>query len=148
MDYRNPDYQAMGYAPIGAFAPRRETRYGGFWIRVAAYLLDLILLVLVQLILDQALDSSAQVALLNGLFGWFYFAGCESMLGGTPGKRICGLRVVDEDGRDISFLRATGRYFAKFISSLILMIGFIMVAFDSEKQGLHDKLAGTYVIKD
>ena len=58
-----------------------------------------------------------------------------------------GLRVVDEQGQRISFARATGRFFAKFISALILMIGYLMVAFTDRKRGLHDIMAGTLVVK-
>jgi uncharacterized RDD family membrane protein YckC len=55
--------------------------------------------------------------------------------------------VTDQDGNNISFMRATGRYFAKIISGLILCIGYLMVAWDGQKQGLHDKMAGTLVVK-
>lgn len=136
----------MGYAPVGAFAPR-SIEYGGFWIRVGAYFLDAILLVIVYVILTQTLKSDIQIALVNGLIGWLYFAGCESMMGGTPGKLALSLRVTGTDGGNISFLRATGRYFAKFLSSIVLLCGYIMIAFTSNKQGLHDKIANTLVIK-
>ena len=139
------DYQSMGYAPVGAFAPRIV--YGGFWIRVGAYLLDAVLLLVVQLILQQAMDNSTQASLASAVFGWLYFACFESMMGGTPGKLVLGLRVANVSGGNISFLRATGRYFAKILSTLILLIGFIMVAFTSKKQGLHDMIAETVVLK-
>jgi uncharacterized RDD family membrane protein YckC len=58
-----------------------------------------------------------------------------------------GLRVVTDQGQRLTFLNATGRYFAKFISALILGIGFLMVAFTDRKRGLHDMIAGTLVIK-
>ena len=58
-----------------------------------------------------------------------------------------GMKVTDLAGNRISFLRATGRYFAKIISALILFIGFIMVAFTEKKQGLHDMIAGTLVVR-
>lgn len=137
----------MGYAPVGAFAPRPAIKYGGFWIRVGAYLLDAILLVIVQLILQQAMDSPTQASLASAVLGWLYFAGCESMMGGTPGKLVLGLRVTNMAGGNISFLRATGRYFAKILSGIILMIGYLMIAFSGNKQGLHDKIAGTLVVK-
>jgi len=66
---------------------------------------------------------------------------------GTIGKSLLGLRVTDFEGNRISLLRAVGRYFAKIISAFILLIGFIMVAFTEKKQGLHDMLAGTLVLK-
>ena len=58
-----------------------------------------------------------------------------------------GLRVVTSDGQRLSFLNATGRYFAKILSAIILCIGFIMIAFTDRKRGLHDMIAGTLVIK-
>ena len=85
--------------------------------------------------------------LVNGLIGWIYFAGLESMAGATLGKMVFGLQVTDENGNSISFLRATGRYFAKIISALIFCIGYLMVAWDDRKQGLHDKMAGTLVAR-
>jgi uncharacterized RDD family membrane protein YckC len=63
------------------------------------------------------------------------------------GKMAMGLRVVTSDGQRLSFMNATGRYFAKFISTLIFCIGFIMIAFTDRKRGLHDIIAGTLVIK-
>ena len=62
-------------------------------------------------------------------------------------KKALGLSVTDLSGNRIGFGRATGRYFAKILSGLILLIGFIMVAFTQRKQGLHDMLAGTLVYK-
>ena len=58
-----------------------------------------------------------------------------------------GLRVVTDQGEPLSFANATGRYFAKYVSWIILGIGFIMVAFTDKKRGLHDMIAGTLVIK-
>ncbi len=65
----------------------------------------------------------------------------------TLGKRACGLRVARLDGGRISLARAIGRYFAKFLSALILCIGFLMIAWTRRKQGLHDILAETLVIR-
>ena len=77
-----------------------------------------------------------------------YFALLESSeRGATVGKMAMGLRVVTSDGQRLSFMNATGRYFAKILSFLILCIGFIMVAFTDKKRGLHDIIAGTLVIK-
>ncbi len=66
---------------------------------------------------------------------------------GTFGKQICGLAVTDTRGQRISFGRALGRYFAKFLSALVLGIGFLMVAFTPRKRGLHDLIAGTLVVR-
>jgi len=79
--------------------------------------------------------------------GWLYFALMESSSkGATLGKMALGIRVTDLNGNKISFGRATGRYFGKIISGLILYIGFIMAGFTQQKQALHDIMAGCLVI--
>jgi len=78
-----------------------------------------------------------------------YFAGMESSLRqATYGKIMLGVKVVDEDGFRISFWRAVGRYFAKYLSIFTLFIGFLMAAFTKKKQALHDMVAKTLVIKE
>jgi uncharacterized RDD family membrane protein YckC len=72
----------------------------------------------------------------------------SSSMQATLGKMALGLKVTDLNGKQISFGKATGRYFAKIISAIILLIGFIMVAFTEKKQGLHDMIAGTLVVKN
>jgi uncharacterized RDD family membrane protein YckC len=59
---------------------------------------------------------------------------------------VLGLKVTDLEGRRISFLRATARHFAKIVSGMILLIGFIMAGFTERKQALHDMIAGTLVV--
>jgi uncharacterized RDD family membrane protein YckC len=140
--------------------------YGGFWIRVVAYIIDAILLNIVFGVVaaivginlipaDPAkMDPEAMVSQMGGLqlvavvVTWLYFALMESSArGATVGKMVVGLRVVDESGNRISFLRATGRFFSKIVSAVILMIGFLMIAFTDRKRGLHDMMAGTLVVK-
>jgi uncharacterized RDD family membrane protein YckC len=65
----------------------------------------------------------------------------------TVGKMALGIIVTDLEGRRLGFGRATGRYFAKILSALILGIGFLMAAFTERKQGLHDMVASTLVVK-
>lgn len=88
---------------------------------------------------------------LNGfeiLLMWLYYAFLESSSWqGTIGKKAVGLRVTDMNGNRISFGRATGRYFGMILSGVICFIGWIMIAFTEKKQGLHDMLAGTLVLK-
>ena len=64
----------------------------------------------------------------------------------TLGKLVIGAKVVDANGEKLTFGRATGRYFAKYISTLLLLVGHVMVAFDERKRGLHDMIAGTCVV--
>jgi uncharacterized RDD family membrane protein YckC len=144
----------------------QSTGYGGFWIRLLAYLIDGILLNVVFWVLalvigvklipaDPATMNSPDMLLEMGKFEvvavvvtWLYFALMESSpRGATVGKMVCGLRVVDRQGNRISFGRATGRFFAKFISGMILFIGYLMIAFTDRKRGLHDIMAGTLVVK-
>ncbi|ABS56803.1 RDD domain containing protein [Methanoregula boonei 6A8] len=90
---------------------------------------------------------AAAVGLLVIVVPWLYYAGFESTRGqATPGKVLMSLQVTDLEGNRISFGRATLRFFAKFISILIIFIGFIMIGLTKKRQGLHDKIAGTLVL--
>jgi len=152
--------------------------YAGFWKRVAAYILDAIVLFIPNKIILWLMGSSAaeetlqqaQLAspsdpqvllaammqfysammpafLITGVLAWVYFAVCESSpWQATVGKLALGIRVTDMQGARISFLRALGRYPAKFLSSIILCIGFLMVAWTSRRQALHDMIASTLVL--
>jgi uncharacterized RDD family membrane protein YckC len=85
---------------------------------------------------------------LQFLAWWLYFAVFESShWQATIGKRLCGLIVVTEDGSRLSFARATGRFLGKYISGLILSVGYLMAAFTARKQALHDIMAGTLVLR-
>ncbi len=97
---------------------------------------------------QQQFYASMWPAMLLGLvLGWLYFALCESSAWqGTVGKLALGIRVTDLQGQRITFARALGRYPAKILSSLILGIGFLMVAWTRHRQGLHDMIAGTLVL--
>lgn len=121
--------------------------YAGFWNRAVAILIDGVLLAIVGLITNILLNENA-AGFVGFLVGWFYFARMESSARqATFGKSAMGLVVTGIDGNRISFLRATGRYFAKWISAVILLIGYIMAAFTARKQALHDILASTLVLK-
>ena len=88
------------------------------------------------------------VNLLLIVIGWLYFALMESSkLQATLGKMMIGVVVTDLEGNRISFGRATGRYFGKVVSSVILLIGYIMAAFTKRKQSLHDIMAKCLVIR-
>jgi uncharacterized RDD family membrane protein YckC len=143
------------------------TQYGGFWIRVVAYIIDAIVLTIATIPIalifgismmagldptavpdDATAGGNLLANLLSVVLGWLYYAMMESSaMQATLGKKALGMIVTDESGQRIGFGRATGRYFAKILSALILLIGFIMVAFTERKQGLHDKLAGTLVVR-
>jgi uncharacterized RDD family membrane protein YckC len=136
--------------------------YGGFWIRVLAYIIDSMILqfastVLIGIGFGVALavfgteDAMAGVAVFvaYGLalpLNWLYFAIMESSVWqATLGKQALKLIVTDQHGDRIGFGRATGRYFAKILSALIFLVGYLMVGWTQRKQGLHDVIAGTLV---
>ncbi|MBA2871570.1 putative RDD family membrane protein YckC [Anoxybacillus calidus] len=134
----------------------QKTKYAGFWLRLGAYILDSIILFPVGFVLGfvfgllEPEDGTIGVILQFLIFvvTWLYFALMESSsIQGTLGKKIVGIQVTDTDGNKISFLRATGRHFSKILSSLILLIGYIMAGFTSKKQALHDMIAGCYVVR-
>ncbi|MGA2919424.1 RDD family protein [Methanoregula sp.] len=78
---------------------------------------------------------------------WLYFAGFESSRSqATPGKVLMSLVVTDLEGNKPSFARTTLRFFGKYISALIIFIGFIMIGFTKKHQGLHDRIAGCLVL--
>ncbi len=88
------------------------------------------------------------IIVLSIIISWLYNALMESSsTQATLGKMAVGIHVTDTNGRRISFLRATGRYFAKGFLSSILLIGYIMAFFTNRKQALHDLMAGTLVLK-
>ncbi len=120
--------------------------YASFWKRFVAILIDGILLGIVGGILTSQMDQTASSSVTT-ILGWLYYAGMESSSRqATIGKSLMKIYVTGLDGQRISFLRATGRYFAKILSGLILMIGFIMAAFTARKQALHDMIASTLVL--
>ncbi len=124
--------------------------YGGFWIRVAASLLDGVILGLPTTIIGYGLlFATGSFALYNLVLLAYvvlivYLDGTK---GGTPGKLILKLRIVNEQGQFIGIPMAILRYIGKIVATLLLGIGLLMIAFTEKKQGLHDKIAKTYVIK-
>jgi len=131
-------------------------QYAGFWIRFAAIFIDAILVSILNAFISILLGKPAfspepdsEQSLISTLTGWLYFAILESSARqATLGKMAVGIRVVNKEGEGISFAQATGRYFSKILSTLILLIGFIMAAFDERKQALHDRIASTFVVRD
>ena len=152
--------------------------YAGFWLRFVAYVLDAVILGAFALPIFFGLAMMMGVgaamsnlprgrdpfesgfppvfALFLGAFvlvvfvgGWMYHALLESSeWQGTAGKRIVGIVVTDLDGARVSFARATGRYFAKFITGMIpLGIGYIIAGFTEKRQAIHDMIVGTLVLR-
>lgn len=144
--------------------------YGGFWIRFGAKIIDGIVLWVINsivsiplnLMMFRSITMSAESTPrdVSGLMGYMavsYIVSFSIMFGysmfflgkygATPGKMACKLKVVTSDGGKISYLRALARPAAEFLSSIILCVGYIMAAFDSEKRALHDRICDTRVIR-
>jgi predicted Zn finger-like uncharacterized protein len=152
-----------GATIIATARPVENLGYAGFWIRVVAYMIDFLLLGVMQFVLgilfSRAVDllgvpveGDPSVDLIVWLFGATLSIGYAVFFTGycgqTPGKMALRIKVMRADGSPIGYGRAALReVFGKFISALLLGIGYLMVAFDGRKQGLHDKIADTCVIK-
>jgi uncharacterized RDD family membrane protein YckC len=132
--------------------------YAGFWIRLGAKIIDIIIQqilsfgigIAIGLMLGQATNETT-ASLLSSLVAFVvaiaYSTYFNGKFGATPGKMACKLRIVRPDGESITYLRALGRYFAEMLSGMILAIGYIMAAFDEEKRSLHDRICDTRVIR-
>jgi uncharacterized RDD family membrane protein YckC len=139
-----------------------DVEYAGFWVRLGASLIDTVLIMAIT------------IPLVVSIYGWDYFdpelnsgmfAGPADFLitwvlpfvaviwfwrakQATPGKLALRLRIVDAaSGQTLSTGQSVGRYFAYLVSTLPLFLGFVWVAFDRRKQGWHDKLAGSVVVR-
>ena len=143
-----------------AAATRAQPLYAGFWIRVLAFLVDS---VVIGLIVGFATagrplpitgDNWAAYAnwhnFMETFIGLAYFTIMWSSITGgqTLGMRILGLRVVGRTMTPISLGTALLRWVGIVISAAVLLLGLIWVAFDPRKQGWHDKIAGTFVVRD
>ena len=150
-----------------------EVRHAGFLIRFVAFVLDWILLYVVQMIvvlpmqllsgvdafnMDGSDVEAAEFAKLFAVVGisvvisiviqWLYEAVLLSSVNqATFGKQAFGLRVTDLSGERLTFGRATGRHFAKWISYFTFGIGYLIQPITEKKQALHDIIAGTLVVK-
>jgi uncharacterized RDD family membrane protein YckC len=158
--------------PAG-YVARPTVAYAGFWLRFVAFIIDVIILGIVGSIITFPFVASMgagmffhgrppmtpeewmpffvglwRVVLIRVVLNWLYYAFLESSAWqGTIGKKALGLEVTDLAGQRITFARASGRFFAKIISSIILLIGYIMAGFTEKKQALHDMIAGCLVIR-
>jgi uncharacterized RDD family membrane protein YckC len=132
---------------------RFEPEYAGFWLRVAAYLIDSIIIGIPMYIIygtigGSFIEPNAISQVLGGILGIVYFIYLESSeKQATFGKQAVGIIVTDMDGNRITGGQAAGRYFGKIISALILAIGFMMAGFTDKKQALHDIMANTLVVR-
>ncbi len=150
-------------APTPAALAERAPK-AGFWLRMVAAGIDGIIVFALQFVLGTALGfagagildfnntGAVNLVVLIELFtyavSFAYYIVFTGHGGQTPGKMALRIKVIRRNGDQIGYGRAAFREVpAKFISGIILGIGYLMIAFDSQKQGLHDRMADTYVIK-
>jgi len=162
-----PAPSAYTDATSTAFPSPVNTRpYGGFWVRLVAFIIDAIAIGIVTVPGSAVIGFAVSLAgraiampdlgvwmvrltvglVFSGLANWIYEAALESSsYQATLGKMALGLKVTDLAGQRISFTRATGRHFAKILSTMTFLIGYVMAGFNSRKQALHDIIARTLV---
>jgi uncharacterized RDD family membrane protein YckC len=153
--------------------------YAGFWIRLAAGLIDLTILVTslyvlycvisqsffwifpdMQRVIESFRDISNGAPISGGIIWWIatvslvflvgstvYFVACWAATGQTVGKIAVGIKIIRTDSSSLDLRFAFIRFLACLLCVAALGIGFILIAFDSRKQGLEDRLADTYVVK-
>lgn len=144
---RNASRNAHGHGTLPTRVEATDL-YAGFWRRAVAFLIDCLILCVPYAILQAIARSYPAAVLVEILLLWLYYALFESSsLRATPGKLVLSLAVVDAQGERVGFWRATGRYLCRFLSFIILMVGYFMAGWTQHKQCLHDMLADTYVVR-
>jgi uncharacterized RDD family membrane protein YckC len=131
----------------------------GFWIRFAAAIIDGVItgvayfaVFFIWLLSGDNLPEEGEVLEIptwlnwfSYIFGFVYSVVFLANWGATPGKRLLNIFVLDAQGRQrIGYVRAIVRTLSTILSTLILFIGYIMIAFRQDKRALHDLIAGTY----
>ena len=137
--------------------------YAGFWIRFGAWAIDAFVMGICNMLIfipmgmfmstvpenpAVAFSFMPIIMLLQYAIPAAYETWFVGKYGATPGKMACKLKVVVEDGSHLTYLRSLGRHFAKWLSAMIMAIGYIMAAFDEEKRTLHDRICETRVIRN
>jgi uncharacterized RDD family membrane protein YckC len=143
----------------------KNPQFGGFGERLVANFLDflivfstvIIIMKMLGLSADNAMRLATGVKVTNELSKLetiiyimtlaYYLIMPATPFRGTFGKMIMNLQIVTEQGKRISIVRSLWRYIASFVSAILLFFGFILIIFHSEKRGLHDLMANTYVLK-
>jgi uncharacterized RDD family membrane protein YckC len=159
-----PPETGVPAAKGGESFPDAAAPKAGFWIRAVASLVDILAIGLLESALGSLLIRAGgmepgfhspegrvimlTVASFGVVLGYTYRVFFIGYCGQTPGKMAARIQVIRTDGTQVTYARAFLReVVGKFLSKLILGIGYLMVAVDPRKQGLHDKIADTYVIK-
>lgn len=126
--------------------------YAGVGSRFIALLIDGVILGVIGSVVGLIVDGNAAAtsgtsSLLSIIIGAAYFIGLIGSSGMTLGGRVLGVKVVDANGQQPSYGTAAIRWIGSYVSAIILLIGYLMAFWDGRKQTLHDKMAGTFVVK-
>jgi uncharacterized RDD family membrane protein YckC len=146
------------------------SRPAGFFSRLEAFVIDLAILSVIQLVGSALIQAFIRFFRLTGLVSFIqailenstnniaissalitlcvigYFTFFWTLVGFTPGKAVLGLKIIRKNGENVSFGRSLLRFFAYWISALPLFLGFFWVLWDPKRQSWHDKIAGTQVL--
>lgn len=133
----------------------------GFWIRAAAYVIDIVLVVIAGTLMtmllmgadvEEALTGSTEIgaisSILSEAIAAAYYTVATGRWGRTLGKLALGLRVVRSDGSSLTYLRAFARYWAYYLSFIPLGLGVIAIALSPQKRAWHDLVADTRVLRE
>ena len=130
--------------------------YASRWLRFFAWIIDGVVIAIVMFILwlaglvgaDSVEDFGASDGLVNALVTFAYYVALTSAFGATLGKMALGMRVTDADGNRPGFGAVVMReVVGKIVSALVILIGFFWILVDDRRQGWHDKIGGTFVVK-
>ncbi|MGH6961310.1 MAG: RDD family protein, partial [Dongiaceae bacterium] len=132
----------------------QQGQYGGFWIRLLAFMTDVAVLFVATLIIlfvgalfgNTGVRIGGVAALVLQALYWPLLHASQRQA--SYGKAMLGLKVTDLEGNRISTMRSFGRALAWIVSAVPLLLGFVMAAFTERKQALHDYIASTCVVRD
>ena len=143
-----------------------QNKNAGFLIRLLSYTIDNVILFMISAVLlitayfligysfvekdnpaDMIKSFYALFLIASTIIDLFYFTYFHAVKGQTVGKWVCGIKVVAEDGSLLGFKKAFIRFLGYIISRLLLYTGFLWIGFDRKKQGFHDKIAKSFVVR-
>lgn len=125
----------------------RAEDYGGFWIRLIAKLMDAVIITGVDALIELTVEERIITSLIQFAASTAYIFGFWLTYGATPGKMLLGLRIVMTNGSRFTLKAAILRYLGEYVSIFLLFVGYLFIAFRSDKRALHDLIAGTMVIR-
>jgi uncharacterized RDD family membrane protein YckC len=131
---------------VATAAPGVSAEKIGFGLRFVATIIDAVILGIVAFVLNSVLDPGL-AGLLNFVISVGYYVYFWSSTGQTIGHKLMNIRVVRTDGSQLTMGQAVVRYIGWIVAAIPIGIGFLWVLFDANKQGWHDKIGGTYVVR-